>query len=263
MRRRRSAAPALLAAPLAAAAALFVAPLAEMVRQSLAGGLHGYARFFGDTYYLAALAVTIGTALLVTVIAAVVSLPLAMVFREATPRWRSILSVVLLAPFYANVVVKLFGWMVLLPASLREGYWAIVVVDVHRALPFMTLLIAASLARIDAELLESARTCGASGWRVFRTIVLPLAMPGVLAGGILVFSLTAASFVVPMLVGGPMGGRFLPVLMYQQITIAHDWRFGAVIGVVALATSTMAIALGLRLVRGAAAGRVLREGFGG
>jgi putative spermidine/putrescine transport system permease protein len=88
-------------------------------------------------------------------------------------------------------------------------------------------------------------------------------MPGVFAGGVLVFSLTAASFVVPMLVGGPLGGRFLPVLMYQQITIAHDWRFGAVIGAVVLATCTVAIALGRRLVRGAAAGRVLREGFGG
>jgi putative spermidine/putrescine transport system permease protein len=243
------------------AAAFFVLPLAGMARESVAGGLDGYRRFFGDAYYLSALGVTIGTALLITALTTVASFPVAIACWRAAPRWRAVLTVVLLAPFYANVVVKLFGWMVLLPASLRDGYWAIVIVDVHRAMPFMTLMLAAALARIDGELLESARTCGAGGWRVFRTIVLPLSMPGVFAGCLLVFSLTAASFVVPMLVGGSMGGRFLPVLLYQQITIAHDWRFGAVIGVVVLLTSTLAIALGRRAVRGAALGRVLREGW--
>lgn len=254
---------ALLAGPLAVAAALFVLPLVEMVRASAAGGLAGYVRFFGDAYYLAALGVTVGTALLVTLITAVVSFPVAYVYWQAAPRRRFALTVALLAPFYANVVVKLFGWMVLLPRSWRDGYWAIVIVDVHRAIPFMALMLAAAMARIDREVIESARTCGAGGWRVFSTVILPLSMPGVFAGGMLVFSLTAASFVVPMLVGGPAGGRFLPVLMYQQITIAHDWAFGAVIGVVVMASSTLAVLLGRRMLRGAAVGRVLREGFGG
>lgn len=260
---RRFTAAALLAAPLAAVAALFVAPLAEMARLSAAGGLEGYARFFGDPYYLSALGLTMATALLVTAVAIVVSFPVAYAYWQAPRRWQPVLMVALLAPFYANVVVKLFGWMVLLPAALRDGYWAIVIVDVHRAMPFVVLLLTASLSRIDAELLEGARTCGAGGWRVFRTIVLPLSMPGVIAGGMLVFSLTVASFVVPMLVGGPVGQRFLPVLMYQQITIAYNWPFGAVIGIVVLAAATAAMAIARRAARGAPFGRVLREGFGG
>lgn len=263
MTTRRSALAAYLFSPLAVAAALFVIPLAELARQSFSGGLASYARFFGDSYYLSALFITLANAVLVTMVTIVVSYPLALTYWQAGPRRRSLLVILLLSPFYANVVVKVFGWMVLLPVGLREGYWAIVLIDVHRAMPFMVLMLAAALARIEPEVMESARMCGASPSRVFRTVVLPLSMPGVVGGGILVFSLTLASFIVPLLVGGAVGGRFLAVLMYQQITIAQDWGFGAAIGVVLLATASLAIAVGNRVVRGARLGRMMGDGFGG
>lgn len=263
MTTRRRALAAYLFPPLAVAAAFFVIPLAELARQSFSGGLASYARFFGDSYYLSALVITLGNAVLVTMVTIVVSYPLAFTYWQAGPRRRSLLVILLLSPFYANVVVKVFGWMVLLPAGLREGYWAILLIDVHRAMPFMVLMLAAALARIEPEVMESARMCGASPSRVIRTVVLPLSMPGVVGGGILVFSLTLASFIVPLLVGGAVGGRFLGVLMYQQITIAQDWGFGAAIGVVLLATASLAIAVGNRVVRGARLGRVMGDGFGG
>lgn len=283
---------AYLVAPLAVAVVLFLAPLGTMARESLvartgagtAGNgftLSHYARFFGDTYYVTALLVTLGTAALVMVITIVVSYPVAYLYWQAGRRLRSLLIILLLSPFYANVVVKVFGWMVLLaragpvnrllmqagvlesPVDFLNGYLAIVIVSVHRSMPFMVLLLASAMARIEPELLESARLCGANGRRVFRTVVLPLSMPGVVAGGILVFSLSVAAFVVPMLVGGSAGGRFLPVLMYQQITIAHNWGFGAAIGMILLATSLLAIAIANRAVRSAKLGRVMGEGFGG
>lgn len=263
MTTRRRALAAYLFPPLAVAAAFFVIPLAELARQSFSGGLASYARFFGDSYYLSALFITLANAVLVTMVTIVVSYPLAFTYWQAGPRRRSLLVILLLSPFYANVVVKVFGWMVLLPAGLREGYWAILLIDVHRAMPFMVLMLAAALARIEPEVMESARMCGASPSRVIRTVVLPLSMPGVVGGGILVFSLTLASFIVPLLVGGAVGGRFLGVLMYQQITIAQDWGFGAAIGVVLLATASLAIAVGNRVVRGARLGRVMGDGFGG
>ena len=189
--------------------------------------------------------------------------------------------ILLLSPFYANVVVKVFGWMVVLartgpvnsgliqfglvdaPIDFLNGYFAVVLVSVHRSLPFMVLLLAAALARIDPELLEAARVCGGNSRRVFRTVVLPLTIPGAIAGGILVFSLTVAAFVVPLLVGGSAAGRFLPVLMYQQITVAQNWAFGGAIGVVLLVTSMASIAVGNRDIRAAKLGRVVGEGFGG
>jgi putative spermidine/putrescine transport system permease protein len=287
----RRAALAYLVAPLTVLVVLFLAPLATMVRQSVSaaagpGGSRGvtlghYARFFSDSYYLSGLFITLGTAVLVTALTVVVSYPMAYTYWRASRRWRAALVILLLSPFYANVVVKVFGWMVVLartgpvnstllqlglvsaPIDFLNGYFAVVLVSVHRSLPFMVLLLAAALARIDPELLEAARVCGGNGRRVFRTVVLPLTIPGAIAGGILVFSLTVAAFVVPLLVGGGAAGRFLPVLMYQQITVAQNWAFGGAIGVVLLVTSMASIAVGDRAVRAAKLGRVVREGFGG
>ena len=180
---------------------------------------------------------------------------------------RSLLVILLLSPFYANVVVKVFGWMVLLslvfPADLLSGYFAVVLISVHRSLPFMVLLVASAMTRIEPDLLASARVCGASGRRVLWTVVVPLSMPGVVAGGILVFSLSVAAYVVPALVGGSARGRFLPVLMYQQITIAQNWGFAAAIGVILLVAAILIIAIGNTAVRRAKLGRVMSEGFNG
>jgi putative spermidine/putrescine transport system permease protein len=285
--RSRAAGFACLAAPLTVLIGLFVVPLATMVRESvLADGNGGwtlvhYARFFGDSYYLTSLLATIGVAALVTAITVAVSYPLAYTYWRASRRVRAVLVVLLLSPFYANVVIKVFGWMVVLsrtgplntwlqelgviarPLDFRDGYAAVIVVSVHRSLPFMVLLLAGALARLDPELLEAARVCGADSRRIFRSVILPLTIAGALAGGILVFSLTVAAFVVPLLVGGSVAGRFLPVLMYQQITIAQNWAFGAAIGAILLATSMTSIALANRAVRSAKLGRILGERFSG
>jgi putative spermidine/putrescine transport system permease protein len=257
----------LLIAPVTVVVLLFFAPLATMARRSVmsdTGGvtLEHYARFFGDPYYLIGLLVTIGTALLITLITLLVSYPVAYSYWRASRRMRSILVVLLLSPFYANVVVKVFGWMLLLPTDFLNGYAAVIVVSVHRSMPFMVLLLASAMARIEPELLESARVCGAHGGRVFRTVIVPLSVPGVVAGGIVVFSLSVAAYVVPALVGGASRGRFLPVLMYQQITIAQNWGFGAALGIILLTTSIATIAAGNRLVRSAKIGRVMGAGFG-
>jgi putative spermidine/putrescine transport system permease protein len=279
---------AYLLAPSSALTVLFVVPLGAMVFQSLladdpTGGLTlvHYVRFFGDSYYVSGLLATLGVATLVTAITVAVSYPLAYTYWQASRRVRAVLVILLLSPFYANVVVKVFGWMVVLsrtgplntwlqqlgfierPIDFMDGYVAVVLVSVHRALPFMVLLLGAALARIDPELLEAARVCGADARRVFRTVILPLTIPGALAGGILVFSLTVAAFVVPLLVGGRVAGKFLPVLMYQQITIAQNWAFGAAIGAILLATSMISIALANRAVRAAKLGRVMAERLGG
>lgn len=256
----------LLLAPATITIALFIAPILSMAGESVVGPdgvtLEHYVRFFGDRYYLTGLGTTIGTAILVMVITAVLAFPLAYTYWRATGRYRMLLVILLLSPFYANVVVKVFGWMVLLPASLLNGYLAVLIVSVHRSMPFMVLAVASALARIEPELLESARTCGAPDHRIFRTVVLPLSLPGLISGSMVVFSLTVAAFVVPELVGGTTRGQFLPVLLYQQITIAQNWGFGAAIAVVLLVTSLLTIALGNRLARSGRLGRVMREGYG-
>jgi putative spermidine/putrescine transport system permease protein len=259
---------ALLAAPTSVAAAFFFAPLALMAYRSVIGrdgvfSLDHYSRFVTDAYYVGGLAITLGTALLVTAIALACSYPVAYVYWRAGGRLKSVLVVLLLSPFYANVVVKVFGWMVLLPADWLNGYPGLLIASVHRAMPFMVLLVASAMSRIEPEWLESARMCGANSARVVRTIVWPLSIPGVVAGSVLVFSITVAAYVVPAIVGGTWRGRFLPVLMYQQMTIAQDWGFGAAIGMILLFASLVTIAIGNRVVLRSRAGTMMREGFDG
>lgn len=266
--RSRLLAPALyLAAPLAMVGLLFFVPLAIMARQSVVAGdgrltLEHFGRFFGDAYYGAALAVTLGTALLVVAIAIVVAYPVAYVYWRSSRVARSVMLVALLSPFYVNIVAKVFGWMVLFePLGLSNGYAAVVLVSVHRCLPFVVLLLAGAMATIDDALLEAARVCGATPARVLKTVILPLSMPGVVAAGIVGFSLTLAGFVVPLLLGGSARGRFVPVLMYQSITVAQNWPFGAAMGVVLLCASIATMVAGGRLVRSLRSGRLLREDF--
>lgn len=256
----------LLATPSAAAIVFFFAPLLLLAQRSLttttgAITLSHYLRFFGDAYYLGGLGITMGTALLVTLITLACAYPVALMYWRASARLKSVLMVLLLSPFYANVVVKVFGWMLLLPTPWLNGYPGLLIVSVHRDLPFMVLLLASAMARIDPEWIESAQTCGASRSRVLRTIIWPLSVPGAVAGSALVFSMTMAAYVAPAIVGGRWRGRFLPVLLYQQMTISQDWAFGAVIGIVLLAASLGAIAVANALTRATRAGVLMREEF--
>lgn len=258
----------LLTAPLAAAVAFFFVPLLLLAHRSVMSTsgdftLSHYVRFFGDAYYVGGLGVTLGTALLVTAITLVLAYPVALLYWRASGRLKSILIVLLLSPFYANVVVKVFGWMLILPAAWLDGYVGLLIVSVHRDLPFMVLLLASAMSRIDPEWIESAHTCGASRVRVLRTIIWPLSIPGAVAGSALVFSLTMAAYVAPAIVGGSWRGRFLPVLLYQQMTISQDWAFGAVIGVVLLVAALTTILVGDWLTRASKTGVLMREGFDG
>ncbi len=268
----------------------FVLPLGTMIRESVlpsaagdAGGavltIAQYRRFFSDPFYLSSLGITVGTALLVVIITAIASYPMALAYSRASRGWKSLWLVLLLSPFYANIVVKVFGWMILLarfglvndallatgllakPVDFLESYAGIVIVLVHRSLPFMVLLIAAALDGIDSSLVDSAQICGSSGLGVFRRIVLPLSVPGLLAGSVLVFSLTVATFVIPLLVGGTTGERFVSVLMYRAISVTQDWPFGAAVGTILLGTSVLTIALGTKLVKSIRLGRLVSEGF--
>ena len=288
MSRSTSRAATLLALPVLATALLLLIPLAIMAVESLVlRGSDGrvtlsvdqYARFFSDSYYAGSLGLTLATAVLVAAVAIVLAYPVALLYWRASRRARSIMLAILLAPFYANIVVTVVGWIVLLapggvvnvllikagaiaaPIDFLNGYAAVVFISVHRCLPFVVLLLANALANIDDDVLQCASVCGASGPRVFRTVVFPLSMPGVVAGAIVAFSLTAAGFVIPRLVGGAAGSRFAAVLMYQQITATQNWRFGAAIGVLLLAVSVLAVAGGMRFARRLRAGRVLSDAF--
>jgi putative spermidine/putrescine transport system permease protein len=117
------------------------------------------------------------------------------------------------------------------PVTLLYSETAVVIGSLHVFFPMMVLPLASALGRIDPNIADAALTLGATSWRIFRRITLPLSLPGLAVGCSLVFSLTAGSFVTPAILGGS-GAQMLGMLVDQQILVVYDWPFGATVATV-------------------------------
>lgn len=255
-RARRLPAGALLVAPGALfLAGFFVAPLLLNLGVSLqapGGGLGAaqYGRALGDAYYLTVIAQTVGLSVAVTLGCVLFGYPLALAVARARGPMKSVLVFLVVTPLLVNVVVRTFGWMVVLgrsgainavvkalglpPLDLMGGWLAIWIALVHVLLPFMVLSVASALEGIDAALEDAALTLGAGPWRCFRTVTWPLSLQGVLTGTLLVFALSMGSFVTVMMMGDT-ATMVLPLLVYQQLNLASDWPFAAALGMILVA----------------------------
>jgi putative spermidine/putrescine transport system permease protein len=164
-----------------------------------------------------------------------------------------------------SIVVTSFGWIVILgknglinrvlgalglidqPLRLMFNDVGILVGLVHVVLPFMVLSVLAALERIEPMLTEAAATLGASPTRVFRHVILPLAMPGIGAGTTIVFSLCISAYVTPAVLGGN-GPNFVTTLIYNQFIALHNWPFGAAIATILLGVALLTVLLYLRWI---------------
>lgn len=230
-----------------------------------------YVRVLGDSLYLSLLAETLLFAAITTVICVVLAFPVAFHLARTTSRWRGLLYAGVLSPLLTGVVIRCFGWIVLLsnnglvnqalgtlglgPFQLMYNATGVTVALVHVFLPFMILPLMNAVQSVDPHLEEAARTLGASRIRVFRRVVLPLIIPGLQSGIILVFVLAASAYVIPMLLGG---GRVqtLPTVMVQQLMGSLLWPFGAALALTlslaVLASVCAFAAFGRRRMRGLA-----------
>ncbi|TPW29242.1 ABC transporter permease [Martelella alba] len=226
----------------------FLLPILRMLSLSVFGPegftLQWFVQFFSEPFYLYVLWRTIRLSLIITVISAAVGFPLAYIMARSGPRVRLWLIIVILLPLMTSVVIRTFGWMVIFERggiiatalhslglvkrnfTLMRTETAIVIGMVQVLLPFMTLSILGVISRIDIRLEEAARTMGCSFLQSFRHVVLPLAMPGIAAGSLLAFTLSASSFVTPNLLGGPRL-QVLATSIYTSVTQTLDWHFAA------------------------------------
>ena len=255
-------------------AAILVLPMINLVVQSffefqpLVGviatwTLDNYARFFSDSFYLNVLARTFKLALVVALLCLLIGWPVAYQLSKTSGRWRIYFTIVVLAPLLVSVVVRTFGWVVILgPNGLvnqvfvalgvgaqkllfTEG--AVILGMVHVLLPFMVISIAASLDSIDPALARAAANLGASPARTLQRVHLPLSLPGVIAGSGIVFSVSASAFVTPALLGGS-GLKYMSTLIYQQNALVLNWPFGGALAVILLVIILAAVALNTWLV---------------
>jgi putative spermidine/putrescine transport system permease protein len=205
----------------------------------------------------------VGTAKLgvvVTVLSIVLGYPIAYFIARSRSHFVPLVTAVVVMPMFVSVVVRGFGWMVLLgregplnqllvtlnvisdPVQFLYGWGAVIVSLVHVEVPLAILPIASVLRGMDAALVDAARSLGASGPRVFWTVILPLSLPGVAAGGLLVFSHAIAAFILPALLGSERI-RLMSTMIYQQIMSVGNVPLGAALGVVMVVAAFALIAL--------------------
>lgn len=249
---------------------LFALPLVKLLAASLtdAAGLTfaHYAKLLGTSYYLGVIWNSLRLALVTTLIALAIGYPAAFAIARARGWVRSVLLATLFLPLAASVIVKAFAWTILLrsdglvntvlvgigildePVRMIFTETALFVGSVNIFLPFMILPIYTVVAQFDGRLTEAAATLGAGPLEAFVKVVVPLTLPGVIAGVALVFSLSVSAYVVPTLL---IGERYptLSTTIAKAYLLARQPEFGAAAGVVLLAIAIAVVALSTRLGR--------------
>jgi putative spermidine/putrescine transport system permease protein len=224
-----------------------------------------YTTVLTDPYYYEIFLRTFRLSALTTLICIVVGAPEAYVLSRMRSPWRSVFLLVVLAPLLVSVVVRAFGWSMLLgPTGLvneatqalglgrvRLLYTetAVVVALVHIMVPFMVIPVWTSLQKLDPATEQAALSLGASHATVLRRVVLPQILPGLLSGSLIVFGLAASSFAIPGLLGGRRL-KMVATVVYDEYLNSLNWPLGAAIAVILLAAN-LAIMLGYnRIVEG-------------
>ena len=215
--------------------------------------VENYAKFLGDPFYRDVLWRTLALGAWTTAGCLLLGFPLAFLLSKLRGMRRSILYFVLLLPLLTSAVVRTFGWMILLgnngfinrtllalgvvddPVRMMYSMTGIVIALVEVLLPFMVLALDAALLNIDPHLYEAAQNLGARRPRIFLKVTLPLVLPGIVSGSVLVFTLAVSAFVTPSLIGGPRI-KLMATLIYQQSMGLLNWPFGGAIAFVMLFT---------------------------
>ncbi|MGN6752236.1 MAG: ABC transporter permease [Intrasporangium sp.] len=224
-----------------------------------------FARVF-ESIYVSILGSSLVIAGLTTALALLIGYPAAYAIAKVPQRWRVVALVLVVLPFWTNFLIRTYGWIVLLgsegvlnrallatgitsqPLELLYTRGAVVVGLLYAYLPLMILPLYASIERIDPQLREAAANLGATRWRSFWDITVPLSLPGAITGSLFVFVPSLGNFVVPELLGG---GKTVMVgnLIRDQFLKARDWPFGAVLALVVIALLVVLFALQSRAAR--------------
>ncbi|KMO37112.1 ABC transporter permease [Methylobacterium tarhaniae] len=225
-----------------------------------------YVQVLTDPFYLDSILQTVLLSGVVTLICALIGYPVAYYLVRHAGRLSSLIIFLLIAPLLTSIIMRTYGWQVLFarrglintwlvqdlglierPLRVLDTPGLVVASLVHVLVPFMVLSIAAVLQGVDRRLEESAQLLGASPWRTFLSVTLPLSLDGIGTGAILVFMVANGSFVTLVLLGG--GLKTLPLLIYQQFNTTRDFGLASAMSTVLLAVALVCLILQLRLVR--------------
>ncbi|WP_420566232.1 ABC transporter permease [Thalassobaculum sp.] len=261
------------------------AELRGLVDMEVTGTLDNYARAL-DPLYLEVFGKSVVFAGITTVVSLIVGFPVALAIVFAPPRWRPILLLLVILPFWTNLLIRTYALIAVLrvrgfanftlewfweqsntllsllglgsyqllgerfePLELLYNNTAVIIGLVYVHLPFMVLPLYAALEKLDRSLIEAALDLGASQWRAFLTVVVPLSMPGIISGAILVFIPALGSFLTPDLLGGT-DSQMIANVIERQFKSANDWPFGAALSFLLMYLTFAALALRAVVSRG-------------
>ncbi|PVE21755.1 ABC transporter permease [Microvirga sp. KLBC 81] len=218
-----------------------------------------------DDYYYEIFGRTLRIALFVTLIAVLIGVPEAYILNRMTPRWRGVFLLVVIGPLLISVVARTLGWALLFgstgligqalltlgltrePVDLMFTETGVIIALTHVLVPFMVLAVMAALQRLNSDVENAAMSLGAPAFTVWRRVVLPQIIPGILSGSVIVFALAASAFATPAIIGG----RRLKVaatLAYDEFLNTLNWPLGAAIAMILLVALVAIIVGSNRLI---------------
>ncbi|MCW3474945.1 ABC transporter permease [Limobrevibacterium gyesilva] len=266
----------LTAPSIAVIAAVLVAPLGLMLLFSfwefVPGKITNYAltfenyrRFLGDAFYLGVIAKTVQLGVTVTVLSLVLGYPVAFFLARTKSRLQPLLVYLVFVPMMISLVVRAYGWMVLLgyngvvnavllrlgvidmPLRMLNSVTAVVLGLVEVLLPFMVVPLIAVLKDIPPSVEEAARALGAAPAQAFFKVTLPLSVPGIISGSLIVFSLAITAYALPALLGGAQV-KMISAIAYDSMLVSYNWPFSSAVGMVMVVVSSALIYGYLRFV---------------
>lgn len=227
-----------------------------------------YLSFITDPYYLQILFVTFKISFIVTIITLLISYVIAYYVTKILKNklMKRFAYVLIISPIFTSAVVRSFGWMVILgnngfinqylikwgvieqPIPLLYNETGIIIGLIYILAPFMILSLTSVLQNIDPRLEEAASDLGYNRWKTFLKVTLPLSVPGILSGVMMVFSLSLSSYVTPALLSGGKV-KVLAMLIYEQMTQSLNWQFGGAMSFIILVVSIVILMINNHLLR--------------
>jgi putative spermidine/putrescine transport system permease protein len=216
--------------------------------------LENYVKFAADPFYREVMATTFGLSVLCVAASLVLGFPVAYFLARTQSRFKSAIVILVLFPLLGGNVVRAAGWMAFLgrqgflnvslvelglveaPIQFMYTPFAVFIGLVGVLLPFMILTLQGVLEGIDFSLMDAAENLGAAPGSAFWNVILPLSIPGIAAGSILVFTVAMNSYATPFLLGGP-GFKMMAPTLYKQIAVASNWPFGAAMAFILIAVT--------------------------
>lgn len=220
--------------------------------------MSSYVQFFQDEYYLKIFFRTVRIAVITTLVCMIGGIPTAYFISRCDKKWRGLLLAASIFPMMTNSVIRSFAWINILgsngiinqiltalnivekPMKLLYTDFAIIIGSVYLFLPLMIVTVTGVMENIDDDMMEAAQSLGENRFSAFMKVIFPMSLPGIIVGGILVFTGTLTAYTTPQLLGGN-SNMVLATLIYQRAMSVGDWNGASVVALIMIIVTLVVI----------------------